>query len=95
MGHSLPSPHFQHHPRLSRGEGLCPRKEHLVTWEGSPGISSATFYRSSAQGHGSPSRGAPQSLMAETPCLELTNGTPQAACPPSSGARPWGVEACA
>lgn len=94
MGHP-PLPHFQHHPRLSEGEGLCPQKEHLVTWEGSPGISSATFYQSSAQDMGLPA-GVPHNRSWQRPptCLELTNGTWQA-CPPKFWGQALGVEACA
>ena len=49
-----------------RGRGLCPGKEHLVTWEGSPGRTSVTFYQASAQDVGLPA-GVPHNLSWQRP----------------------------
>lgn len=63
---TLPLPHFQHHPRLSEGEGLCPQKEHLALGRGHLGypllLSISQVLRTWV-----PQQGCPTPLMAETP----------------------------
>ena len=75
-----------------RERGLCPGKEHLVTWEGSPGRSSVIFYQASAQDVGLPA-GVPHNLSWQRPprvwSSQMAPGKHVLCNLRSSGARPW------
>lgn len=64
---TIPSPTSSIIPAL-RGRGLCPGKEHLMTWEGLPGRSSVTFSQAAAQDMGLPA-GVPHNLSWQRPPL--------------------------